>query len=162
MDLGKGLVALQGCYTSVRTATLRLLVNVNAVTAAFYKAGPLTDLMMLHRGSLSTGWEFPLNNFLKGVRVELTHIKTKSGAPKIKTILGLSRDPPGAGAHVKKFVWEDRPDPSKPKEVTVQEFYRERMLILLCPVLSCPVSRSRSSLLFSISPPMYILELTVV
>jgi hypothetical protein len=147
MDLGRGLVALQGCYTSVRTATLRLLVNVNAVTAAFYKAGSLADLMAEHKSGAKVGWEGPMNRFLKGVRVELTHITTKSGAPKVKTILGLSRNPPGAGANVKKFIWEER-SADKPKELTVQEYYWERMCISPSPhphVSHSPQPNHRSS-----------------
>jgi eukaryotic translation initiation factor 2C len=40
-DLGSGLQALRGYFTSVRTSVSRLLVNVNVATGAFYKPGPL-------------------------------------------------------------------------------------------------------------------------
>jgi eukaryotic translation initiation factor 2C len=43
--LGGGLDALRGYFTSVRTSVNRILVNVNVATGAFYKSGPLLDVM---------------------------------------------------------------------------------------------------------------------
>jgi eukaryotic translation initiation factor 2C len=43
--LGGGLDALRGYFTSVRTSVNRILINVNVATGAFYKSGPLLDVM---------------------------------------------------------------------------------------------------------------------
>jgi eukaryotic translation initiation factor 2C len=43
--LGGGLQAVRGYFSSVRTSVNRLLVNVNVATGAFYKPGPLLDVM---------------------------------------------------------------------------------------------------------------------
>lgn len=43
--LGGGLDALRGYFTSVRTSVNRILVNVNVATGAFYKSGPLLEVM---------------------------------------------------------------------------------------------------------------------
>lgn len=49
-NLGFGLQALRGYFTSVRTSVSRLLVNVNVATGAFYKPGPLLTLMQEFNG----------------------------------------------------------------------------------------------------------------
>lgn len=52
-DLGYGLQALRGYFTSVRTSVSRLLVNVNVATGAFYKPGPLLVVMKEFAGGRS-------------------------------------------------------------------------------------------------------------
>ena len=54
-DLGGGLIALRGYYTSVRTATLRLLVNVNFVTNGADRMQTIRQTVGL-TGSLSTSY----------------------------------------------------------------------------------------------------------
>ncbi|KAF1352670.1 Piwi-domain-containing protein [Lizonia empirigonia] len=54
-NLGYGLQALRGYFTSVRTSVNRILVNVNVATGAFYKEGLLTDMMREVAGSLVPG-----------------------------------------------------------------------------------------------------------
>lgn len=116
MDLGGGLVALRGYYTSVRTSTLRLLVNVNSITAAFYLPGPLLLLMRKFRDTVGGS----LHHFLKGVQVELTHLKTGKGVPKKKVISGIARSPIfGAGARQISFRYEDLK-----RNVTIEEYFR--------------------------------------
>jgi eukaryotic translation initiation factor 2C len=90
MSLGGGLVAVQGFYSSVRTAHKQLMVNVNgnnlsclilahhgteyysvACTTAFYKPGNLADALMefmrLSFNARATG-------FVKGLRIQATHL----------------------------------------------------------------------------------------
>ena len=118
-DLGGGLVALRGYYTSVRTATLRLLVNVNSVTATFYRSGSLLDLMQDFRSSCQGPWQLPLHNFLKGVRVETTHLKTAKGVYRTKVLAGLARNPhPGASAQDVTFCWDETHS-----NVTIEHYY---------------------------------------
>ncbi len=120
-ELGGGLVALRGYYTSVRTATLRLLLNVNSITAAFYKPGPLFNLMSTFRESLPRGSSFEqrCGKFLKGVRVSVSHLKTENNQLRTKVIAGI--EPHGYGANKVQFDWEE-----KKKKVTVQQYFQER------------------------------------
>jgi hypothetical protein len=90
-DLGRGLDAIRGFFSSVRAATGRVLVNVNVSHAAFYQAGPLDGLMT----AFQTGNKYALEKFLKGVRIQSTHLKEKRNRrgeliPRIKTIRGLA------------------------------------------------------------------------
>ena len=131
-SLGGGLIALRGIYTSVRTSTLRLLLNVNSITAAFYEPGPLTRLMDSFLNTVRIGTHQDqmkeLQKFLFGVRIELKHIKskTKDGVYKKKVIRGLitSPKPVGLGANAKQatFDWEKE---GKRKRVTVEVYYKE-------------------------------------
>lgn len=132
--LGGGLVALLGYYTSVRTSTLRLLLNVNSITAAFYRSGPLQNLMSDFRGleDNQTDTFAKLHRFLKGVRVKLTHL----AKPKMKVIFGLARNPEGShelgvNARVATFSWQ-RPGATSSSIVTVERFYADRECDNLC------------------------------
>ena len=86
-ELGNGLIAVRGYYSSVRTSTLRTLLNVNAQTSPFYKAINVLDLMIEHgrQDHLS------LEHFLYLLRVKTSYMKDKDGneSAKIKTIAGL-------------------------------------------------------------------------
>lgn len=131
-DLGGGLVALRGYYTSVRTATLRLLLNVNSITATFYKPGPLFNLMSAFRESLRGGpVEHRLGRFLKGVRVTVSHLKTENKQLRTKVIAGI--EPHGHGANKVEFYWEE-----KKKKVTVQQYFKDHYRITLTkPAVPC-------------------------
>ena len=95
--LGQGLAALKGFFSSVRFASSRILVNVNVASGAFYSAELVSNVMPAYGG----GNLKRLQRFLKGIRVELTHIppKKKQGKnfPRIKTIAALAT--PGDGRH---------------------------------------------------------------
>ena len=94
--LGYGLVALKGFFSSVRFASSRILVNVNVASGAFYSPILVSDLI----GEFGSGNLTRLEKFLKGLRVELTHIpKKKKGDklyPRIKTIFALARKGDGS------------------------------------------------------------------
>ena len=83
-ELGNGLIAVRGYYSSVRTSTLRTLLNVNAQTSPFYKAIRVLDLMIEHgrQDHLS------LEHFLYLLRVKTSYMKDNESA-KVKTIAGL-------------------------------------------------------------------------
>ena len=100
-DLGAGLTAWRGYFTSVRTAAARLLLNVQVKHVAAYENMPL-DGLMLKYASVNGKNVFKLESFLKKVRVETTHLavkKNKSGQkiPRIKTINGLATTSDGQG-----------------------------------------------------------------
>ncbi|MCJ1393683.1 hypothetical protein MMC18_006559 [Xylographa bjoerkii] len=133
-DLNGGLIALFGFYSSVRTATSRLLLNVNTVTAAFYQAGKLLDLIdRWSRFHGRVGLE-KLEQFLKGVRVELLHLKSKkdNGVRKIKTIYGLVRNGNqiGVNAANARFDYAEA-EGGRTERITVQEFYKRKHKMLL-------------------------------
>lgn len=97
-DLGSGLEVVRGFFSSVRTATCRILVNVNISHGAFYQTGPLPGLMSNYGTRNTAG----LEKFLKLVRVQTNHLpekKNKAGQviPRIKTIFGLARKDDGHG-----------------------------------------------------------------
>ena len=111
-DLGGGLLALRGYYTSVRTATLRLLLNVNSITSAFYKPGNLLSLMQEFRKSYEENRKvlppLLLNNFLKGIQVEVSYLKTSKGSCKTKVVFGIARKPElMASAQKIRFKWDE-------------------------------------------------------
>lgn len=133
-DLGSGLKAIRGFFTSVRAATNRILVNINVSHGAFYQEGQLSRLMDAYgRRNLRS-----LEKFLKRVRVRTTHLppkKNKQGQeiPRVKTIYGLAAvekrrwahlaHPPrvsafGAGPKNVEFWWsEDAPMTKKTASV---------------------------------------------
>ncbi|CAO1599382.1 hypothetical protein XANCAGTX0491_003112 [Xanthoria calcicola] len=107
-DLGNGLVALKGFYTSVRTSTLRILVNINVANGAFYPAMNLLGLMRLHTPNSANDQMSGLEGFISRLRVSHSYIK---GKKKIKTVQGFAHPslqykqdfPPFGTAHTIKF-----------------------------------------------------------
>ncbi|KAL9010648.1 MAG: hypothetical protein Q9173_004437 [Seirophora scorigena] len=101
LNLGAGLTALRGFFSSVRVATCRILVNVNVSHAAFYDAIRLDQLIQSY-GQATQRNRVKLESFLKRVRVKVTHLaekKNKSGqsVPRVKTIFGLAHKDDGYG-----------------------------------------------------------------
>ena len=100
-NLGAGLSALRGFFSSVRVATCRILVNVNVSYGAFYDAIPL-DRLIQNYGSTNQFNRVKLQSFLKRVRVKVIHLaekKNKAGEsiPRVKTIFGLANKDDGYG-----------------------------------------------------------------
>jgi eukaryotic translation initiation factor 2C len=132
------LKAIRGFFSSVRPMTARILVNINVSNGAFYDPIPLLETMKRF-------WNRDyraLEQFLKLVRVETKHIKTKSGksVPRVKTIFGLAtpRDGkdrarketdykapkvPRLGANAKEVeFWLNE----ESKYISVQTFFKQR------------------------------------
>ncbi|KAH8725031.1 ribonuclease H-like domain-containing protein [Phaeosphaeriaceae sp. PMI808] len=89
-DLGGGLQALRGYFSSVRTSVNRILVNVNVATGAFYKPGPLLDVMREFTGGSPPSNDFQyrkMSLFVRKLRFETNYIvdTDKSGKPKKDT-----------------------------------------------------------------------------
>ena len=89
-NLTGALMAIRGYYSSVRTSTNRILLNVNAQCTAFYPAIPLLELMSMYGVNAATWMD--LERFLRGLRVRTSYLKDAQGKPeeKIKTIQGFS------------------------------------------------------------------------
>ena len=99
-DLGRGLTALRGFFTSVRAATNRVLVNVNVSHGAFYNEGQLTGLIEAYAPRYDTSGMRSLEKFLKRVRVRTTHLKEKKNKKgevvhRPKTVFGLANKSDG-------------------------------------------------------------------
>ena len=100
-DLGAGLRAIRGFFSSVRVATSRILVNVNVSNAAFYDALPLVQSIQAW-GPANGFNRVRLQAFLKYVRVKVLHIKPKKNKagqliPRVKTIFALATRNDGRG-----------------------------------------------------------------
>jgi eukaryotic translation initiation factor 2C len=99
-DLGAGLMAIRGFFVSVRTATARILVNVQVKHGAFYNDGPLEALMHAFLSQNGPN-NVKLGNFLKKLSVDVTHItrQNRSGQriARIKAIMGLATPGDGRG-----------------------------------------------------------------
>lgn len=115
-DLGSGLIALKGFYTSVRTSTLRILVNVNVANAAFYPAINLLGLMRLHTPNRNNDSKSGLEAFISRLKVSHSYIRKNKNDPKsvikrVKTVLGFSHPkqklPLLGNAHQIRFACEE-------------------------------------------------------
>ncbi|KAF2841797.1 Piwi-domain-containing protein [Patellaria atrata CBS 101060] len=148
-DLGKGLQALRGYYSSVRLATGRVLINVNVSHAAFFNSGPLLSLFeSFLSGVEKTGQNLrDLQTFIKGLRVRTGYTKEKGAdgkevtVTKIKSVQGFSKDPVlGAGSDRVRFTWTDEKTGAQ-KTGTVEQFFREKWGVKLqqprAPVVNC-------------------------
>ena len=120
-ELGGGLVASQVYQTSVNSAGPRLLLNINPKTASSYQAGSLLELMSDFRKG-GKGLD-ELHDFVKGIHVEITHLRNRKGDPKIGKISGLALSPTlGANAEDIHFLWQN-------KKTSVARYFRESKLI---------------------------------
>ncbi|KAL8754799.1 MAG: hypothetical protein Q9184_005003 [Pyrenodesmia sp. 2 TL-2023] len=89
-ELGGGLVAIQGFFSSVRLASGRLLVNVNTSNAPFYKRLRLDRLMDAWNQASTDPKKFDaakaeaLQEFLKGLRIQALHLTKKDNEGKLQ------------------------------------------------------------------------------
>lgn len=102
-ELGAGLSAIGGFFSSIRVATCRTLVNVNVSHGTFYDAIPLESLIKRHQANKDNkDNKLRLQSFLKRVRVRVTHLAAKKNIagesiPRVKTIYGLASKDDGHG-----------------------------------------------------------------
>lgn len=132
VDLGSGLKALRGFFSSVRTGKSRLLVNLNVSSGVFYHAGSLVKLI----SEFGTE-ELELGSFLKKLRIQNSHNKPPT---RVRTIFGLATPQDGqsdtnkprvkqvgASAREVGFFLQERDLDGNPrgsgKYVSVEEFY---------------------------------------
>ena len=100
-DLGAGLIALRGFFSSIRVAASRILVNINVSHGAFYDSIPLNQLIEKY-GREQHFNLFKVESFVKRVRVRTTHLKEKTNkaglvVPRVKTVFGLATKNDGHG-----------------------------------------------------------------
>jgi eukaryotic translation initiation factor 2C len=91
-DLGGGLQAVRGYFGSVRTGVNRILFNLNVATGAFYKSGPLLEVMQSFTGGPPPANQIQLRKlaaFVRKLRFETNYIQETDKAGKVK------KDPKG-------------------------------------------------------------------
>ena len=93
-NLGAGLTAWRGFFSSMRVATARILVNINVAHRVFWEPGDLEKLYNKYRPSVGSN-NIALQSSFSRLRVETTHLpvrKNKAGKviPKIKTVVGFA------------------------------------------------------------------------
>lgn len=152
-DIGGGLRAIRGYYSSVRTSSNRILVNLNVASAAFYKSTTLMGLIAEFSGGYGNETQVPNQRalskaeaFIRMLRVRTNHLKAldASGKPKndaqgkpqtipsFKTVLAFAARPKFGNAKQVKFSWTD---PTKPQaaaqNITVFEYFQKQHGITL-------------------------------
>ncbi|KAL8995200.1 MAG: hypothetical protein Q9169_005033 [Polycauliona sp. 2 TL-2023] len=127
-DLGGGLVALKGFYTSVRTSNLRVLVNINVANGAFYPVANLLGLIRLHTPNPANVQMSGVEGFISRLRVSHSYIK---GKKKIKTVQGFAHPslrfkqdfPPFGTAHTIMFECKELQATGK---VSVFQYFKRK------------------------------------
>ncbi|KAF2800170.1 Piwi-domain-containing protein [Melanomma pulvis-pyrius CBS 109.77] len=149
-DLGLGLRALRGYFSSVRTGVNRILVNVNVSTGTFYKEGSLLNLMREFGKSGNAGQHWELAKFVKKLNFETNYITEKDDKGRVKmgkngplkkrvvhTVAGLS--PFNKSALDTSFDIDD--GNGNIKLVTVAEYFQQKWNVRLstpgAPLVNC-------------------------
>ena len=151
VDLGGGLIAVRGYYSSVRMSTLRVLLNVNTQTSPFYPAIRVDNLIWRHG---TADWP-AAESFVHLLRVKTKYMKHSDGseAVNVKTILGFSQQWDDVLDNSGKVMTDDKGKavkhrnftvkPRNAREVsfacrefgnktfTVEEYFREKYNIIL-------------------------------
>lgn len=145
--LGGGLVALKGFYTSVRTSTGRLLVNINVANAAFYPAINLLGLMRLHTPDMANDGRSGLEGFITKLKVSHTYIKEiGKNIKRVKTVQGFSRGPNPKYKHEfplrgnARSILFECPELQATGKISVEKFFaqsRSQQLLCLIYPLTC-------------------------
>ncbi|KAG9961030.1 Piwi-domain-containing protein, partial [Aureobasidium melanogenum] len=151
VDITGGLQALRGYYASVRTSSNRILVNLNVTSAAFYKPGPLTDLVSEYVGGYAG--QAPraqdlvrAEAFIRMLRVKTDYLKAldANGKPKkdaqgrpqtvpgFKSVVGLAPRPRNGDARTVTFSWTDPKNPqAAARNVSVFDYFKNQHGITL-------------------------------
>lgn len=134
MDMGAGLLALRGYYSSVRLGPQRVLLNLNVAAAAFYEPGKLSDLITKFVGRKDPSSPRvlqDLSSFIKGLKVLTKYTTEKNAAgqmvsvTKVKSVFGLA---PRQGATPQQHMFEWENTAGKKMMTTVEQFFKQSML----------------------------------
>ncbi|KAH0342200.1 Piwi-domain-containing protein, partial [Aureobasidium melanogenum] len=151
VDITGGLQALRGYYASVRTSSNRILVNLNVTSAAFYKPGPLTDLVSEcvggYAGQAPRAQDLVrAEAFIRMLRVKTDYLKAldANGKPKkdaqgrpqtvpgFKSVVGLAPRPRNGDARTVTFSWTDPKNPqAAARNVSVFDYFKNQHGITL-------------------------------
>jgi hypothetical protein len=124
-QLGGGLEAHRGYFSSVRPTNYRLLVNLNVTSGAFYKPTWLPDLLAESR----IGSKGDQEGFIRLLKVKAVYKKDGEEKPfmtKIKTICGFAHRPVRYGnAKQVTFEYEDRrQSPPYKHKISVFDYFK--------------------------------------
>lgn len=123
-----------GFFASVRATTNRTLVNCNACCGAFYKPGPLKNLFAMFIPDRGPSLEQckRLESTIRGLRVELTHLRDDRNQPirALRTIFGLAH--PYGGPNDVKFDHE-----ADEKTYTVSKYWSKQGRSIWGGTISC-------------------------
>ena len=117
IELGLGVEAWKGFFTSCRPTYKQLLVNVNVCMTAFYSPGNLADAIMAFDRSSKGGMP---QKFAQGIKVTTTHLGYKMRKP-LKRITGQPAN--------KTFFEHDTHG-----KVSVEQYFKLRMFWLFTPI----------------------------
>lgn len=147
MDLGAGLQAIRGYFSSVRTSTNRILLNLNVSHGAFYEPinlPVLIDKFLGHgpnNAPMNQRQLQSLHALLKLIRVETNYLKARDASGKIKlengqpkkirTVKTIVAVPVNANRHTVSQV-EFRPSGSG-NPISVLQYFRNQHNINLNP-----------------------------
>ncbi len=134
MDLGSGLLAHRGYFTSVRTSVNRILVNINVATGAFYRAGSLLDLMKEVNDGPSKNVEqhIKIAAFVRRLRIQTNYIrelekngkvKMSNGRPVTKRKVHTIQDLAPFGRHSSNTTFFLTDSSGKKEEISVEQFF---------------------------------------
>ena len=154
-------MAIRGYYSSIRTATSRLLLNVNSITAVFYLATNLSDLIDKHNHNNGPSMD-ALQSFLKFVRVKKLHLPKDEKLPrKTGTVFGIAGFPQnktaqyqpgsfakGANASTVTFLHEQRP-------TTVTQYFKDGESLLMAVILGCINTEFRQHMAYCCNALIY-------
>jgi len=112
-DLGSGLVAYRGYYSSIRPTFGRVLCNINVCTGAFFKPQSLAAMIgqVCPDGNFSSAKGGVGPKSFDGLKVQTHYL----GKPKVVTLKGL-----GGTAREEKFHWEEEKG-----LVTVEHYFKK-------------------------------------
>ncbi|KAF2737080.1 Piwi-domain-containing protein [Polyplosphaeria fusca] len=122
-NLGGGLQAFRGFFSSVRTSVNRIILNLNVATAAFYNPGPLSDLIreggekLVRKLSFETNYIPQLDKSGKPKKGPNGQILTKR---KVHIVTSVPAD---KNCATTKFEYTN-PQGQK-KQISVQEYFRQ-------------------------------------
>lgn len=105
-NLGGGLEAWKGFYSSVRPAYKQLMVNVNVATTAFYSEGNLANAMVEFRNA---SFGARVDQFVRGIRIQTTHLGHKKTVKKASNHTARSY----------RFKWEE-----SGSQISVEEYFQ--------------------------------------
>ncbi|KAL8858190.1 MAG: hypothetical protein Q9178_005367 [Gyalolechia marmorata] len=131
-DLGSGLIALKGFYTSVRTSTLRVLVNINVANAAYYPPMSLLGLMRTHTPQKANDARSGLEAFITKLKVSHQYLKKK----RVKTVQGFSHPSPQSGhtypplGNARNLTFEC-PELQATGKISVMDYFKRKYQIVL-------------------------------
>jgi eukaryotic translation initiation factor 2C len=135
-DLGGGLQALRGYFSSVRTSVNRILVNVNVATGAFYKSGPLLEVLNDFTGGRNPENDFQqrkMSTFVRKLRFETNYIpdtgkdgkakKDKQGRPMTKRKVHVIQDLGRQKQNALTVKFKETDAKGAVRDVTVNDYF---------------------------------------